>query len=161
LHEEVRKAISLRESGDPAAAESSLSTFLRKNPGDAEAHYQMAWCLDVRGMEREAIPHYRRALEIGLSGDDRSGAFLSLGSSLRAIGEYDEAVKTLRRGASEFPEDRAMEVFLAMALYNAGEHAESVGMLLENLAEATSDARIKSYGKAISFYADKLDEVWE
>ncbi len=144
-----------------AGAESRLSVFLRENPDDAEAHYQMAWTLDVRGMEREAIPHYRRALEIGLAGEDRGGAMLSLGSSLRAVGEYGEAVSILRRGCSEFPEDRAMEVFLAMALYNVGKYGESVGILLENLAETSSDVDIQSYGKAISFYADKLDETWE
>jgi tetratricopeptide (TPR) repeat protein len=159
LHEDVKRAISLRESGDPESARSLLSVFLRKNPGDAEAHYQMAWSLDVRGMEREAIPHHRLALEGQLSDEDRSGALLSLGSSLRAIGEYGEAVSILRQGASEFPGDRAIQTFLAMALYNVGENEEAVGLLLKHLAETTSDPEIKSYEKAILFYSERLDGV--
>lgn len=148
MREEVRKAISLRESGDPEAAGSLLSVFLRENPDEAEAHYQMAWSLDVRGMEREAVPHYRRALENGLSGEDLSGAFLSLGSSLRAVGEYEEATTVLWRGVEEFPENRAMKVFLAMALYNVGECGESVGMLLENLAGETVDVLCENVGRS-------------
>lgn len=162
MHEAIRNAISLRESGDLAEAESRLSAFLRENPDHEEfaaASYQMAWTFDVRGMEREAVPHYRSALESGLS-EDRSGAYLGLGSSLRALGEYEEAVKTLRRGASEFPEDRAIQVFLAMALYNTGEHREATEMLLANLAETSSDENIKAYGEALAFYASRLDEVW-
>lgn len=157
--DEVRNAVRLREGGDAEGAAAILSEFLRGNPDDAEAHYQMAWSLDVRGMEREAISHYRLALDGGLS-EDRGGAMLSLGSSLRAVGEYDEAVSVLRRGVSEFPGDRAMQVFLAMALYNVGGYEESVGILLENLAETTSDSEIKSYEKAILFYSERLDEVW-
>lgn len=161
LHEHIQKAISLRESGDPERAGSLLSVFLRKNPDDAEAHYQMAWTCDVRGMEREAIPHYRRALEGYLSGKDRSGAFVGLGSSHRVLGEYGEAVEALRRGAFEFPKDRAIQTFLAMALYNTGEHRESARILLKNLVETTSDPRIKSYEKALRFYPERLDEIRE
>ncbi|MGH3087008.1 MAG: tetratricopeptide repeat protein [Rubrobacteraceae bacterium] len=137
-----------------------LSRFLEDHPADAEAHYQMAWTFDVRGMEREAVSHYRDALESGFS-DGRSGAYIGLGSSLRALGEYEEAVETLRRGASEFPEDRAMKVFLAMALYNVGECREAVEILLDNLAETSSDEKTRAYKDALIFYASRLDKVWE
>ena len=65
----------------------------------------------------------------------------------------------MRRGVSEFPEDRAMQTFLA--LYNAGGCREAVEFLLKNLVETTSDPKIKSYERALSFYADRLDEVWD
>ena len=137
-----------------------LSRVLADTPDDAEANYQMAWLCDLEGREREALPFYVRAIAHGLSGEGRRGALLGLGSTYRALGEYPEAVEVLRRGASEFPEDRAMQTFLALALYNAGECREAVELLLKNLVETTSDPTIKSYERALGFYAGRLDEVW-
>jgi hypothetical protein len=53
-----------------------------------------------------------------------------------------------------------MQVFLAMALYNAGECREAVELLLRNLAETTGDEGISAYNRAILFYAGRLDETW-
>jgi tetratricopeptide (TPR) repeat protein len=158
---ELESAIRLRESGDLEGARYLLSGVLAEAPDDAEANYQMAWLCDLQGREREAVPYYVRAIAGGLSGDERSGAFLGLGSTHRALGEYPEAVGVLRQGASEFPEDRAMRTFLAMALYSVGDYREAVELLLKNLVETTSDPKIKSYEKSLSFYADRLDEVWD
>jgi len=47
-----------------------------------------------------------------------------------------------------------------MTLYNLNEHSEAMKILLENLAETSSDENIKSYKKAISFYSDKLDNIF-
>lgn len=52
-----------------------------------------------------------------------------------------------------------MQTFLAMALYNVGEHRRAVELLLENLVETTSDPGIRSYERALRFYAGRLDEV--
>ena len=39
-------------------------------PADPQAAFQLACAYDGRGFEREAIPHYRRAIDGGLAGDD-------------------------------------------------------------------------------------------
>ena len=85
---------------------------------------------------------------------------LGLGSTYRALGEYQRAVEALRSGTTRFPDNRAMQVFLAMALYNAGECREAVELLLQNLAETTGDEGISAYKRAILFYAGRLDETW-
>jgi tetratricopeptide (TPR) repeat protein len=151
---------SLRESGDLEGAGSLLAGVLAETPDDADANYQMAWLCDLQDREREAVPYYVRAIAGDLSGRDRAAALLGLGSTYRALGEYPEAVDTLRRGVAEFPEDRALQTFLAMALYNAEEYRESIELLLRNLVETTSDPEIKSYERALTYYADRLDEVW-
>lgn len=156
---EVELAASLRESGDLDEAASLLSRVLAEAPDDPDANYHMAWLYDVQGREREAVPYYVRAIDAGLSGTDRASAFLGLGSTHRALGEYVEAVDVLRRGVAEFPDDRALQTFLAMALYNAGKHRESVELLLGNLVATTSDPDIKSYERALTYYAGRLDEV--
>lgn len=158
---ELETAIELRESGDLHGAASLLSRVLEEAPDDPGANYQMAWLCDLQGREREAVPFYARAIAGGLPDEERSSALLGLGSTHRALGEYPKAVEVLRQGVSEFPDDRAMQIFLAMALYNLGEHREAVEKLLKNLVATTSDARIRAYGKALGFYAGRLDEVWD
>jgi tetratricopeptide (TPR) repeat protein len=126
----------------------------------AAEEYQAACACDGDGRETEAIGHYERALELGLSGADRHGAYLGLGSSYRCVGRYGDAVSRLRRGLEEFPASHALRVFLAMALHNLGEHAEAMQLLLIELAETSGDPEIRSYQRAIRFYSDQLDRVW-
>ena len=157
---ELETAIRLREVGDFQKAESLLTRVLEETPDDAEANHQMAWLYDVQGREREAVPYYMRAVAGDLPDEERRGALLGLGSTYRALGEYPAAVEVLRRGVSEFPADRAMQTFLALALYNVGEHRQAVDLLLKHLVETTSDPGIRSYEKALRFYTGRLDQVW-
>ncbi len=157
---ELESAIRLRETGDYGEAESLLSRVLEETPDDAEANHQMAWLYDVQGREREAVPFYERAVAGDLPDEERCGALLGLGSTYRALGEYPEAVEVLRQGVAEFPADRAMQTFLALALYNIDEHGQAVDLLLKHLVETTSDPGIRSYEKALRFYTGRLDEVW-
>ena len=159
--ERLARAVALRQAGKAEEAWVILLELVDERQDDAEVLYQTAWTHDNLGLEREAVPFYRRALDAGLAGDDRRGALLGLGSTYRALGEYALAEETLRQGAAEFPEDRGMQVFLAMALYNRGRHAEAMGLLLHNLAETSSDARIRRYERAILFYALDLDKTCE
>ncbi|HEY6581640.1 MAG TPA: tetratricopeptide repeat protein [Rubrobacter sp.] len=157
---ELESAIRLREVGDYQEAESLLVRVLAESLDDTEANHQMAWLYDVQSREREAVPYYVRAIAGDLSDEERRGALLGLGSTYRAMGEYPEAVEVLGQGVSEFPADRAMQTFLALALYNVGEHRQAVDLLLKHLVETTSDPGIRSYEKALRFYAGRLDEVW-
>jgi tetratricopeptide (TPR) repeat protein len=157
---ELESAIRLREIGDYGEAEFLLSRVLEKTPDDAEANYHMSWLYDLQGREREAVPHYVKAVAGDLPDEERRGALLGLGSTYRALGEYPGAVEVLGQGVSEFPADRAMQTFLALALYNVGEHRQAVDLLLKHLVETTSDPGVRSYEKALRFYTGRLDEVW-
>jgi hypothetical protein len=48
-----------------------------------------------------------------------------------------------------------------MTLYNLNEHSKAMELLLKCLIDTTTDDKILSYKKAIEFYSNKLDEVWE
>ncbi|WP_246321240.1 tetratricopeptide repeat protein [Paenibacillus germinis] len=49
-------------------------------------------CLDSRcNGTREAVPFYKKSLELGLSGEERQGAYLGLGSTYRTLGMYDHS----------------------------------------------------------------------
>ncbi len=160
MSEELPRAIRLRKEGRAEEARAMLLELAAERPDDPQVQYQCAWVHDSLGREREAVPFYERAIAGGLSGRDLEGALVGLGSTYRSLGEYGRAVETLREGVARFPESRAMEVFLAMALYNVGEHREATESLLRILAETSADRGISAYKEAILFYAGRLDETW-
>jgi tetratricopeptide (TPR) repeat protein len=156
----LEQAIRLREEGQVEEARQILLELLRERPADPAVLYQCAWAHDRLGLEREAVPYYERAIACGLAGEPLEGALLGLGSTYRCLGEYDKAVEVLRRGCAAFPASRALEVFLAMALYNLGAVGAAMEIALRNLAHTSADESITRYRRAIEFYADKLDQTW-
>lgn len=174
MQERLSEAIQLREEGrakqDQAILEKARALLLElvaAYPDDAEITYQAAIVHDNLGLERESIPFYIRTLEQGLSGPDtatklmkRERAFLGLGSTYRGLGEYQKSVETLRRGLGEFPQSRALQIFLALALYNTQQHKEAMELVLTNLLETTSDETLQYYKRGLLYYTQHLDETW-
>ncbi|WP_435169167.1 tetratricopeptide repeat protein [Paenibacillus glycanilyticus] len=136
-----------------------LLELLSEYPDDAEVNYQMGIACDNSGLGDKAIPYYERAIELGLSGADLERCLMGLGSTYRYWGQYDKAVATLSRGMKEFPENRAIQVFLAMALYNSQNYKESVELLITNLMESTTDEKLQYFKRGINYYKDNLDET--
>jgi len=130
-------------------------------PADAEASYQLARQYDSEGKESEAAPFYELALESGLKGENRRGAYLGLGSTYRALGEYVRSKEIFDRALKEFPDDRSLKVFRALTLYNLGQRDKCVEELLLQLLDTTANDQIKRYDRALRFYADKLDQTWK
>ena len=89
------------------------------------------------------------------------GALLGLGSTYRTLGDYENSTRVLEKGIKLFPENRALQVFYTMTLYNVKKHDQAMELLFKVLVDTTSDEEILNYEKAIRFYADKLDEVWK
>lgn len=75
------------------------------------------------------------------------------------LGQYERAVKVLRSGVERFPDDGALRTFLAMALFNTGEHHESMQLLLRLLAATSEDPHVRQYRRAIEHYAQDLHET--
>jgi tetratricopeptide (TPR) repeat protein len=129
---------------------------------DARAELERAFALDREGREREALAHYRAALAgAGLEPGERAQGLLGLGSTLRALGEHEEAVEVLTSARAEFPGERMFEPFLALALHNVGRHAEAMELLLTCLVETSADEGVQRYSRALRFYAARPDETWE
>ncbi len=149
--------------GQQDRAERMLSGLLEEQPRDARANYLMASLCDQRGQERRAVSFYQHALAAPeeLLEEDLASAYLGLGSTYRVLGEYEASRRALRKGLERFPADRALSTFLALTLYNLGEHREATSTLLENLVETTGDPGIQLYSRALAFYADRLDETFE
>jgi len=157
----IKIAIRLREEGKLEESKNLMLEAVGERPDDPVANYQCAWSHDRLGLETEAVPYYARAIECGLEGADLEGAFLGLGSTYRTIGEYEKAFETLTRGSNLFPENRALQIFLSMSLYNLGKHAEAMEILLRNIVETSREPSIKKYERAIFYYKDRLNEIWK
>ena len=113
--------------------------------------------LDRAGDPDTAVFHYGAALDGGLEPDLRRECLHGLGSSLRAVGRYAEAVEVLQRGCQEYPGHPEFPVFLAMAEYNVGQAGQAVARLLELIADGAS---VGGYARAVREYAADLDAVW-
>jgi tetratricopeptide (TPR) repeat protein len=158
--ERLAEAVSLREGGDVEEALSLLVELQRDHPNDPQVNLQCAWAHDKLGLEREAVPFYEKAIDIGLEGQDLRDALLGLGSTYRALGEGRLAEATLAQGVERYADDRAMQVFYAMALYSNGQPKKACELLLRIVVDTTADEEILSYRPAIDIYARDLDEVW-
>jgi tetratricopeptide (TPR) repeat protein len=156
----LTKAVELRKENKLEEARNLLLDLVKQDPANAQVNLQTAWTHDMLGLEREAVQFYERAIESGLNPQDLEEALLGLGSTYRCIGNYPKAVATLRKGVELYPANRAMQCFLALALYNSNSPREAVELLLTNLLETTKDSSILGYTKALTFYADKLDQIW-
>jgi len=149
----------LRAEGNTEEALNIIQQLLAIHPEDTKVHFEYARLLDAAGQEREAVVHYEHAIANGLAGHDLEVATINLGSSYRTLGEYEKAVQIWLDGMSKFGENRALQVFLAMGLYNLGKHQEAMQLLLHTLVETSTDAWISHYRHAMLIYADKLDET--
>jgi len=158
---ELNKAIILRSEGKLTESNEILKVLAKDDPENAEINYQCAWSYDVLGKEAEAVPYYEKALRLGLNDEDTLGAIIGLGSTYRTLGNYQKSKAVFESGLSRFPENTALKTFYAMTLYNVGEHVKAMEILLTCLVQTSNDPDIKSYERAIAFYADKLDKTWK
>ena len=111
--------------------------------------------LDRAGDPQQALVHYDAALSGELDHGLRRECLHGLGSSLRAVGRYSEAVAVLRYGKQVHPDDVEFPVFLAMAEYNDGRCKDAVTRLLRLVAGRTG-----GYEPAVLEYAEDLDRTW-
>lgn len=162
LHEDLARAKEYRQGGRHAEAWEILSVLYAKAPQHPQVNYQLACYHDSLGEEGQAVPYYEQAIALGLPDEDLRGALLGFGSTLRCLGMYTRAADILRQGVQRFPNQQEFPVFLAMTLYNLGQHAEAMQLLLHTVVtvNTTPDAGIANYQQAILFYHDKLDETW-
>ena len=144
-----------REGREDEAIE-SFRRLAEEHPNDPRAHFEFGSVFDAAGHESEAIPPYRRALELGLQGDYVPRALLQLGSSLRNVGEYEEAVRTLSEGRERFPEYAPMRFFLALALHDAGRHREALTEALELALSKPDPVEMEEYAPAMRRYVEAL-----
>lgn len=156
----IDKAVQLRKEGKLEESNELLLKLVKEFPEDAMVNYQCAWSFDVLEKEVEAIAYYEKAIALGLPDEDLKEAYLGLASTYRTIGDYEKSKETFMSAMEKF-DDKSLEVFYAMTLYNLKEHVTSMEILLKIIADTSDDKSISAYSRAINFYADKLDKVFK
>ncbi|KPN96213.1 tetratricopeptide repeat protein [Lysinibacillus sp. ZYM-1] len=160
MDKQLEHIISLRENGQLEEANQLMVALVNENPENAHYQYQCAWTFDSLGKEKEAVPHYEKAIQLRLEPNILVDAYLGLGSTYRTLGLYKQAKQTFEQAIQEFPEAEHVKVFYAMTLYNLGEHAKSMETLLNTLLRTTHHQGIQDYKRAIHYYGNKLDQTW-
>jgi len=157
----LEKVKAARAEGSFANAMEILRSEEARDTKSAIVQLQIAWTHDALGKEQDAIPAYEKAIALGLEGQNLIDAFLGLGSTYRTVGEYSKSKELFEKANLEFPEFRPFRVFLSLTLYNLGEHSKSIEILVKELVATSSDQSIQSYGRALLFYSDKLDQKFD
>ncbi len=160
MDKQLEQVLTLRENGQLKEANQLMVALVKEEPENAYYQFQCAWTYDSLGQEKEAVSHYEKAIQLGLEPAILVDAYLGLGSKYRTLGLYEQAKRTLEQAMHKFPEAEHVKVFYAMTLYNLGEHAKSMEILLNTLVITTNHQGIKDYKKAIHYYSDKLDQIW-
>ena len=156
--DELDAIVAARHGGALAQTLPRLRALAARFPEIAEIHYQIAWTLDANDQSGDAIPHYEKAIALGMEPELLTGAMLGLGSSLRIAGQLERSESVLREGRGRFPDHTEFNVFLALTLHDLGRHAESMSLMLTTLADTADDPGITAYQRAIRYYAGRLTE---
>lgn len=161
MEKRLEKAIYLRKIGKYKESNKLLMELVQEFPHNASINYQCAWSFDLLGEEAKAVSFYEKSIELGLSSKELEGALLGLGSTYRTLGEYEKSKIIFLKGIESFPNNRVIQTFYSMTLYNLNEHSKAMELLLKCLIDTTIDDELLKYKKAIDFYSDKLDEIWK
>jgi Flp pilus assembly protein TadD len=146
----------LSRAGREADAIAHFRRLVEEFPEEPRAHFALAGAYDYAGREAEAVAPYRRAMALGLGGDDGPRWYVQFGSTLRNVGETQEAVRLLSEGRERFPDDAAIRIFLALALHSAGRDREALVTLLDLLLANREAVDLRGYDRAIGEYAGEL-----
>ncbi|SDH91387.1 Tetratrico peptide repeat-containing protein [Vibrio xiamenensis] len=156
----IDNAVALRKSGNHIASIALLEPLLAHDAYRAQASLHIAWNHDQQSQEQQAVQHYQAALEGPLLPSDRFDALFGLASTLRSLGDYQQARHYFELTLQEFPEHLEVKPFYAMCLYNLGDSKSALALLLELLVSTTDNAAIQDYQRAIRLYAADLDRTW-
>lgn len=125
-----------------------------RDPEDARAAFEAASARDFVGLETEAEPMYRRAIELGLEPGIHEQAVIQLASTLRNLDRTTEAIRLLEALLAEHPDDEwtsPAAAFLALALASRGDDRAAASVALTALS-----AHLPLYAGAVRRYAVDL-----
>ncbi len=117
--------------------------------------FERACAFDSTGHSDLAVPLYKSALDIGLTGTRRRRAVIQMSSSMRNIGKAQEAVALLSAELEAEPDELtgAVRAVLALSLVNVGREREAVAVALTALSEY-----LPRYNRSMANYARELIE---
>ncbi|HXT34243.1 MAG TPA: tetratricopeptide repeat protein [Chloroflexota bacterium] len=124
-------------------------------PGSAVGLFERGAARDSTGHADLAVPLYGAALDAGLEGIRRRRAVIQMASSLRNLGQPEQALAllTAETAAASDELDGAVATFLALALVDLGREREAVAVALTALAKY-----LPRYNRSVARYARQLTD---
>lgn len=144
----------LEENGSEQAVIDYYRQLAAQYPDESQVQFRMGGAYDSAGYEAEAIVHYQKAIELGLSGDDLWRVAVQLGSSLRNVGDNDGALAILQKACVDYPDHVALRSFYALALTSAGQSQQAVVELLDVIVRHPT--ALEAYKRSLRAYTDDL-----
>ena len=111
---------------------------------------------DFLGKEIKAIPLYEEAIHLGLNDEWEAYAFLQLGSSLKNIGNINDAITVLSTAEKRFPHLPSISMFLAITLHYANMDAEGLKTVMKAILRQVKTSDIERYKFALDKYINEL-----
>lgn len=157
IENKIRRLGKVRTAAAKKALIPLLEEYLEGNSGDIRAWYRLACCNDFLGREREAEPCYEKVYKgwRELPVKERPGFFVGYGSTLRNNKKLAKAAKILLEGAKRFPSNPELRIFLALALYSAGDFRNSARELFR-VCGGLPASTVGGYERAIAYYIKTL-----
>lgn len=147
----------LRAAGRDDDRVAAAMALAERYTNSAEAQIEAAYACDFVGRETDAVRYYDAAWRLGIPVSGRADFLVGYGSTLRNVGRTEEAVQVLRAARAEFPADRAVQTFLALALHSARQHAAALATALDAILELGDGAPdVRRYARALASYRDEL-----
>lgn len=159
--ETLERARELRREDRLEESQDLLFELLDALPEDPDVLFEVGGSFDVMGLEPEAIPYYRQAIEYGLEDEALTECMICLGSSQRLVGEFQDAVETLEEAVELYPMSESAKAFLALAYYSNEQYEEAMSLLLDLIIRTTKDDELLAYADTLDYFKDNLDERWE
>ncbi len=141
---------------DEAEFVAAIDELARELPDEsAIGAFERACAFDSTGHSDLAVPLYKSALAIGLTGTRRRRAVIQMSSSLRNTGRAEESVALLSAELEAEPDELtgAVRAVLALSLVSVGREREAVGVALTALSEY-----LPRYNRSMANYARELIE---
>jgi tetratricopeptide (TPR) repeat protein len=122
-------------------------------PGSAIGLFERGAAFDSTGHPDRAVALYAAALEAGLEGERRRRAVIQMASSLRNLGDPEEALRLLTAEAEAGSDalDGAVATFRALALADLGREREALAVALTALS-----TYLPRYNRSVARYAQAL-----
>ena len=149
VEEQLDLALQLRKENNLLESNEILVKLAEQDPQNAYINYQCAWSFDCLGEEGQAVPYYEKAIQGNLNESDLQNAYLGLGSTFRALGEYEKSKAVLCEAMKVFPNNEALQVFYAMTLYNLNEHSSAMELLLKCITKTSRNSNMNVQKKRL------------
>lgn len=159
ITQRLREIFDARDRENMQPTIDAFLAVLAEHPDDAAVLYDVGGAYDTAGDEPTALGYYERAMAAGLDGDILRRCLLQYGSTLRALGRFDESLAALDRALALYPASPSVRMWHALSLHAAGRSDAAVAELMELTIDEVRAPDLVRYEAAVRGNAAYLRDL--